>query len=454
MQNWRPTNPVDRRLMNAHSDWMKFSQNKPARLLYWQTNQADQELIKIYFQAQQALSCAVFCPDFDFVNGEKYASTLSSEIMGFYEKSRSGSARNGINADWLAPKKNILETQTQYLLKTANSLMQHHPDVFPGMVLVFHPPSLKNPRDFEHWLDTLLQNNRMPPWQSDRIRFVLYGTDEKPLPRLRQKYPQIVQVVTGKYHMETVPRELIAASGERGASGRFRRLFVELGETLSHDDPARLETLREAALQISTQEKWHDQSVMIHLLAGAAYMKWKTHKNALDAYQQAEHCARQALQAEHPAGNKLMLNALFGQASVWMAQKKYDDAARCYVQTAPYAEADRDGLLAVEAWRMAAFCLEKTRLSTKQAIEAGFKALQAGQWIDPPLRANSNLPLVVDWMLKRVGIFGKQRNQLDDLLTALYGPDWRKARQPKTPEEVSRQLTAHQSQNQVDPQPE
>jgi len=453
MQDWQPSNPVERRFIAAHDDWLKFAQNEPARLLYWQTNEADQELIRVYFQAQQELSCAVFCLNADFIDADQYAAALSSEIVDFYDKSREGSAKNEIDANWQAPEKVKPETQTQYLLKLASSLMQHHPDVFPGMVFVFCPPQLKDPQAFERWLDTLLQDNQTPPWQSGRIRFVLHGTDEKPLPLLQQKHPQRVQVVTGKYHMETVPRELIAASGERGPSGRFRRLFVELGETLAHNDTARLEILRNAALQISTQEKWFDQSVMIHLLAGAAYMKWQSPKNALDAYRQAEHFAGQALQVKHPAGNKLMVNALFGQASVWLTEGEHGDAARCYTQATPYAEADQDGLLAVEAWRMTGFCLEKIKLPD-HAIEAGFKALQAGQWIDPPLRANSNLQLVVDWMLERVGAFGKRGNRLNELLTALYGPDWFNTRQPKTPAEVSRQMIAQSEKQNEDPAPQ
>jgi hypothetical protein len=156
MQNWQPSNPVERRLMNAHDDWLKFAHNKSARLLYWQTNQADQELIKVYFQGQQELSSAVFCLNSVFIDGEKYAAALSREIIDFYEKSREGSAQHGIEANWQVPAKNGRETPTQSLLGLTNSLMQHHPDVFPGMVLIFRPPQVKKPHVFEHWLDTLL----------------------------------------------------------------------------------------------------------------------------------------------------------------------------------------------------------------------------------------------------------------------------------------------------------
>jgi|GEM_PF-1095744 len=443
MQNWQPSNPVERRLMMAHDDWMKFAKNESARLLYWQTNEADQELVKAYFQGQQDLSCAVFCLKPEFTHSEEYAAALSAEIINFYEKSREGSAKNGIEANWNPPEKNGKETETQYLLSLTNSLMQHHPDVFPAIILVLQPyiANKERAKEFERWLDTLLQANQTLPWQSNRIRFVLHGIDEKPLPWLQQKQPQLVQIVTGKYRMETVPRELIAASGERGPSGRFRRLFVELGEALSHKDPARLEKLRSAALQISSQEKWFDQSVTIHLMAGAAYMKWQKPKDALKAYEQAERSAEQAVEVKHPAGNKLMVNAFFGEASVHLTQGDYAEAARCYLQAAPYAEAEKDGLLAVEAWRMTCYCMDKCKMPN-EAIEAGFKALEAGQWIDAPLRSNSNLQLVVEWMLSHVGIFGKRANRFKELMVALYGQDWVEARRPKAPEEVSDQMTA------------
>ena len=28
-QNWQPTNPVERRFMDAHSDWMRFAKDQP-----------------------------------------------------------------------------------------------------------------------------------------------------------------------------------------------------------------------------------------------------------------------------------------------------------------------------------------------------------------------------------------------------------------------------------------
>ncbi len=87
--------------------------------------------------------------------------------------------------------------------------------------------------------------------------------------------------------MASVPRELLAESGERGPSGEFRRLFVMLTETIEGGSPARLEELRAAALKVAEREQWFDQCVVVHLIAGAAYLKWRDCERAIEAYRSA-----------------------------------------------------------------------------------------------------------------------------------------------------------------------
>ncbi|KGU80724.1 hypothetical protein DM56_2066 [Burkholderia mallei] len=31
MQNWQPTNPVERRFMDAHTDWQRFAKDRAPR---------------------------------------------------------------------------------------------------------------------------------------------------------------------------------------------------------------------------------------------------------------------------------------------------------------------------------------------------------------------------------------------------------------------------------------
>ncbi|CAD6514286.1 tol-pal system YbgF family protein [Paraburkholderia sabiae] len=442
MQNWQPTNPVERRLMTAHEDWLRFAKNPRARLLYWRTDEADIELVRAYFQSQEELSSAVLRLTSPFESAEQYSRALAKELIDFYDARREGSAARGVTADW-APAWRGAETSTQYLLKLTDSLMTHHPDVFPGMVLILAPGTVSKDQDFERWLDRLLAEVNQGAWRSDRLRFVQYGTAADPLAWLRTQWPDRVRVVHGRYQMRAVPRELVAQSGERGPSGQFRRLFAELSETLAHDDPKRLEILRRAALEVTTKQQWFDQGAIVHLLAGAAYLKWQSHNLALDAYQQATHSGQQALEIDHVAGSKLVVNGLFGQASVHLMRGDYAEAARCYGEASFYTEAERDGILTVEARRMQGWCLDKAG-RYEQALDAGFKALDGGEWIEPALRANSNLQLVTKWMLDQTGFLGAhgRRPELIQRLKQLYGDNWSEAIKPLAAEDVSRQIAA------------
>jgi hypothetical protein len=55
----------------------------------------------------------------------------------------------------------------------------------------------------------------------------------------------------------------------------------------------------------------------------------------------------------------------------------------------------------------------------EHALEAGFNALDAGLMIDEPLRANSNLPMVVEWMVSQLGAKDRRRNALIEKVAAL-----------------------------------
>lgn len=177
----------------------------------------------------------------------------------------------------------------------------------------------------------------------------------------------------------------------------------------------------------------------MHLLAGAAYLKWDSPQLALSAYEQATRAGREAVQANHEAGNKLVINGLFGEASVYWMQADYARAAERYAQAAELAEADRDGFLSVEGWRMCSECF--AQISRDDAtVDAGLRALEAGALIPVPMRANSNLQMVAQSLLKRVGSFHKQRRELTSRLVALYGENWPETIRPLPAGEVTQQF--------------
>ncbi|QDW53138.1 hypothetical protein [Burkholderia sp. KBS0801] len=419
MQNWQPTNPVERRFMDAHADWMNFARERDARLMIWQTDETDAELVRLYFQVQDETSCAVRTMRASFVNEARYAKALTDELIAFYDSRREASNGQGVRADWQAPYddgKNPL----LYLFAVADSLMQHHPDIFPAMVFVLEPAKVRDDTAWVRWMDDLLSIIAVAPELGERVRFVVPRTDVTPFAALMQRHRATVRVVQGKYSMASVPRELLAESGERGPSGEFRRHFVMLTEIIEGGSPSRLEELRAAALKVAEREQWFDQCVVVHLIAGAAYLKWRDREKAIDAYRSAAGSGMRAVEAGHPAGHKLVANGLFGEASVHLTHKDYAHSAYCYERAAASTTAAQDGLMTVEAWRMSAVCWQRAG-EREHALEAGFNALDAGLMIDEPMRANSNLPMVVEWMVSQLGAMDRRRNALNAKVAALRG---------------------------------
>ncbi|KVG73166.1 hypothetical protein [Burkholderia ubonensis] len=419
MQNWQPTNSVERRFMDAHTDWMRFAKEREARLMIWQTDETDAQLVRLYFQVQDETSCAVRTMRASFVNESSYAKVLTDELVAFYDSRRDASNAQGLRADWQVPR-NDGANPVLYLLMVADSLMRHHPDIFPALVFVLEPAQVRDEAAWSRWLDGLLSAIAAAPKLGERVRIVVPRTDVAPLAGLLQRRQDAVRVVQGKYSMASVPRELLAESGERGASGEFRRLFVMLTETIEGGNRARLEELRMAALKVAEREQWFDQCVVVHLIAGAAYLKWRDRERAIDAYRSAADSGRRAVDAGHPAGHKLVANGLFGEASVHLTHKDYAHSAYCYERAATSTTAARDALMTVEAWRMSAVCWERAG-EREHALEAGFNALDAGLLIDESMRVNSNLRFVVEWMAAQVGAFDRRRGELSEKVAALRG---------------------------------
>ena len=417
MQNWQPTNPVERRFMDAHADWMSFAKDKAARLMVWQTDETDSELVRLYFQVQDETSCAVRTMRASFVDESGYAKALTDELVAFYDSRREGSDAQGVRANWQPPfddGKNPL----LYLFAVADSLMQHHPDVFPAMVFVLEPAKVRDDAAWVRWMDDVLSIIAIAPQLAERVRFVVPRIEIAPFAVLMQRHRAAVRVVQGKYSMASVPRELLAESGERGPSGEFRRHFVMLTEMIEGGSPARLEELRAAALGVAEREEWFDQCVVVHLIAGAAYLKWRDRERAIEAYRSAVSSGMRAVEAGHPAGHKLVANGLFGEASVHLTHRDYAHSAYCYERAVASTTAAKDGLMTVEAWRMSAVCWARAG-ERDHALEAGFNALDAGLMIDEPMRANSNLPMVVEWMVSQLGVQDRRRNALSEKVAAL-----------------------------------
>ena len=132
------------------------------------------------------------------------------------------------------------------------------------------------------------------------------------------------------------------------------------------------------ALAFADGQGWKDQRVVVTMLVAGALLKEQRYDEAVAAYQDARATSALAQKEGHPAGAAMVLQSWFGEAGVELAAGRVAEAAAAYDNAAMAAQAARNVILTIEAFRMGAFC--QARLGERDAaIERGAQALTAGQ---------------------------------------------------------------------------
>ncbi|MCP4991051.1 MAG: hypothetical protein GY928_34875 [Colwellia sp.] len=137
------------------------------------------------------------------------------------------------------------------------------------------------------------------------------------------------------------------------------------------------------------------------MLVAGALLKEKRFDGAIKEYQGARQAALQASASGHPAGKELALQTWFGEASTHLAAGNDAQAAECYDQAAVVAQQIPNFILAIEAFRMGAFCHSRLN-NRKAAIERGSTALTLGEQLKPDARAMTTLPIAAVDLLRIV----------------------------------------------------
>ncbi|VEJ57111.1 tetratricopeptide repeat protein [Pragia fontium] len=419
----RPTNSVERRMLKINDDWRYFTEQTDAKLLYWQLPEADHALLNTFFQVQGEYARGVQVYAGEFNNALQYVTDTLNQLYHFYDGRREGALAQGINANWILPERESNETDINYLFRVLSELSAYHPDIFTFFTLVLVPYQVTSYTLFSEWITELIAKMHTNRWITEHVRIVSFGEQGDWLQPLMKSDPDNICFLQRDYQSKNIPRELLAESSDRGAGADFRRIFIELFSVVKDKDPKKLAKLVEQGINISQKQRWFDQMVVIQLTAGAAYLSWGDDKQSLHAYQQAVFAGEQAIKKQHPAGEKLVANALFGMASVYLKSKYYQDAAQCYQLIPPFTIKAEDYILTVEAWRMVAFCWQNAK-EKEQAIQAGLQALESGLFLDEPLRLNSSLPIAANSLLEVIPDNHQCIDDMEEKLQQLFGEDW------------------------------
>jgi hypothetical protein len=392
-------NPVERRLALLCGDWVDFCADPSKRLLVWQVPENATRLVQCFFEVQKLdLEYSsrdvfvVFQPPFE--HSLQYSRELKQALKGQYEASRDDLAAQDLPADWGFDPAQVPDTPAAVLGALRSFGSKYH-ETIGHLAAVLMPGAVTDPDAFEGWvlraLDTALP---------ERLRLAVVDSIEHPrFPGLTADRDARIAVQRPAVDGLSTAQETFAQEPATGPAGVFRNLMMGVVSLVEKGSADRVKAKAKDALAFARKQGWADQEVVLRLLVAGALLKERRHEEAIGVYRNARDAATRALAAEHPAGQKLVLQTWFGQAGASLAAGDAAEAARCYEEAAAVAERDRNAILAIEAFRMASFCHAKAG-DASAAVDRGRQAMQVGQGLNPEVRGQTSMPIAAVDLLR------------------------------------------------------
>ena len=410
-------NPVERRLALLCGEWMDFRADAGKRLLVWQVPENAMRLVQCFFEVQKLdLEYSsrdlfiVLTPAFE--HSVRYARELKESLRGQYDASREDLAAQGLESDWPFDPVQAPDSPAGVIAALRSFGSKYHTTI-GHLAAVLQPAGITDPAAFSSWVFRALAAN--PP---ERLRLVLIDSLEHPrFPDLTpQRDPRIALQRPGIDGLSTA-QETFAQEPAVGPAGVFRNLMMGVVSLVEKGSADQVKAKATDALAFARRQGWADQEVVLRVVVAGALLKESRHQEAIGVYRGARSSAERALAADHPAGQKLVLQTWFGEAGARLAAGEAIEAAKCYDEAAAVAQRDGNAILALEAFRMAGFCYARAS-DPAMAIERGTLAMKIGEGLKPEARGQTTLPVAAVDLLRviepdRVSVLERGKGRLD-----------------------------------------
>ncbi|MBQ1762227.1 MAG: hypothetical protein IIZ92_04930 [Aquincola sp.] len=396
-------NPVERRLMQLAEDWQAFKALPAARLLMWQLPESSLRLAECFVEAQKlelpyATGDVFLLFKQPFVHGLQYARALKEALRGIYDASAQELVAQQVAADWQFDPAAMPDTPAWFAEALRSFGSRHHAAMGreAHLVVVLMPGAVAHAPSFARWVRELLDVG-LPP----RLRLLM--ADEQEVPRhaailggRRAGEGEDARIVARRLDIDglALAQDTFAQEGGVGPAAVFRNLMMGVVTLLASGGADAVKAKAAVALQFAQQQGWADQAVALRVMVAGALLKEGRHAEAVTVYRAARQAADDTVAAQHPCGHKLVLQTCFGEAAVHLAAGEDAQACRCYDEAAVVAQRDANPILAIEAFRMAAFCAARAG-DRAGAQERGHCVLQLAEPLKPEARALTTLAVAL-----------------------------------------------------------
>ncbi len=392
-------NPVERRLSLLCGDWLDFRADPTKRLLVWQVPENAMRLVQCFFEVQkQDLEYSsrdlfiVF--EAPFERSLQYSRDVKQALRGQYDASREELEAQDLPADWPFDPEHVPDSPAGVIAALRSFGSKYHRTI-GHLVAALMPSAVADPESFVGWIRRTLALD-LP----ERMRVVVIDSLEHPqFPQLTSDLDPRITVQKPAVDGLATAQETFAQEPTVGPAGVFRNLMMGVVSLIEKGSADQVKAKATDALTFARKQGWADQEVVLRVLVAGALLKESRHQEAIGVYQAAREAATRALGSEHPAGNKLVLQTWFGQAGASLAAGDPEAAAQCYDQAAVVAQTDQNAILAIEAFRMAAFCRARAG-DSDGAIDRGILAMQIGEGLKPEARAQTTMPIAAVDLLR------------------------------------------------------
>jgi tetratricopeptide (TPR) repeat protein len=420
-------NAVERRLKLLHDQWTEFAQLPEARLLRWVVEPDETRMVEAFVHKEGDERLGE-CPDLflrleePFDEPARYGYALREALVRLEEESRAGLEEEGLGG-WKCPPVKEGETDVEAFLSVCNSLRGHYESLCEHLAVVLMPVRGVDASAWLKWLGGAVDKAA-----SAHVRLVVLDDARTlVLEPLAEAQPERVVTIRAKLDMGRVLEELSQEAGHLDTpGGKFRELFVRMGNAATKGDVEKVERLGAQAVAVAAGQGLHSLVVAAHFVMGGALLGTGRPREALEYYRQAEAAAGESETKGEPDGTQLRLKSRMAQGAAWVTAQEYAQAAKLYEETAPLARELKDARMELECWRMASWCCEEAK-EVERAWEHGQRAWEVGRAMDAETRETSTLPYVGEALVRlsheRQGARAAQ--SMESEVESVLGNDWR-----------------------------
>jgi tetratricopeptide (TPR) repeat protein len=428
-------NPITRRLDRMAEMWEAFEERGSARVGRWFVKHSAYKMVEAFVHREQGeagvASSVILKHKSPFQDSSTYGADLCHELIQTLNSEENASYFHEQEIPISSILQKLQKADSDSWLSAMAELKRVLPDVAGCVVAYLIPSQVAHAEEWADWIKRAVRKEFIP-----EVRLMVADVEEAPVfSHVADLYPELIETLDPELDMREAILEIASDPGKNAPNDPgflYRKEFISLTQAMNPGSETQARKHAEEAAHIAKEQGWHDLHTAAFLALGAAMMNHQLFEDAIEAYERALQAAvaieDQALRA------RLSLQAWMGRGGVGIRQKDYAGSASSYEKAALEGEKAPDPLMAMEAWRMAAFCHEHQK-DYLSAWEALIQALNAAEDIPSATRPNTTLPYVGMALSRSAAKLSYLREAipLRERLDAWLGKDWEqkhKASQP------------------------